>query len=675
MIFGADYCPEQWPAEVWHEDVARMRQAGVNLVSINTFSWASLEPEPGRYWFAALDRVMDLLADASIGASLATPTASPPAWFLQQYPHVLPVTSAGVTLGAGARESFCPSSPEYRRAAAGIARALAERYRGHPALRTWHVNNEFGAHVGLCYCDRSATAFRSWLARAYGSITALNEAWGTAFWGQTYARWEEITLPRKAPMPVNTTQRLDFFRFSTDEYIACYCAEAGLLREITPDIPVSTNFMVGEAKHEDYWKWAGHVDYVGTSSYLQTAEPDSHVLLAMYADLARGVADGHPWLLMEHSTGAVNWRPRNPAKAPGQMRRNTLAHIARGSDGAMFFQWRASRFGAEKFHSAMLPQAHTNSAVWRDVVALGADVRALSEVRGSRVVADVAIAWDWQSWWAMEFEDKPSCDLRYLERMRAYYRALWGLKVTIDFVRPGAELSAYKLLVLPSLYLLDEACAANLRDYVAAGGCVLVSYFSGIVDQHDHVYPGPYPGALRDLLGAYTEEFHPLELEEQVLLSDGATARVWSERVVTTGAEPRLTFATGLDAGEPAVTRNAFGDGSAWYVAARLEPSALAPLLETVFADAGVRLADWPEPVEAVVRQAEHVEYLFLINHDQAGAHKVAASGTDLLSGAAHDGSIELNPSQVAVLRRPRGGPRAPSGSSRRSALPRASAL
>jgi beta-galactosidase len=210
------------------------------------------------------------------------------------------------------------------------------------------------------------------------------------------------------------------------------------------------------------------------------------------------------------------------------MRRNTLAHIARGSDGAMFFQWRASRFGSEKFHSAMLPQAHTDSALWRDVVALGGDVRALSEVRGSRVVADVAIVWDWQSWWAMEFEDKPSCDLRYLERMRAYYRALWGRKVTIDFVPPWAELGAYKLLVLPSLYLLDDACASNVRDYVATGGSVLVSYFSGIVDQHDHVHPGPYPGALREVLGAYTEEFHPLDLEEQVLLSDGTTARVWS---------------------------------------------------------------------------------------------------------------------------------------------------
>ncbi|MEU4160903.1 beta-galactosidase [Actinoplanes sp. NPDC026670] len=655
MIFGADYYPEQWPPGTWHEDVVLMRQAGVNLVNVNTFSWASLEPEPGRFEFAELDKVMDLLSGAGIGASLATPTAAPPAWFLRRHPRVLPVTSDGVTLGTGARESFCPSAPEYRRAAAGITRALAERYREHPALRTWHVNNEYGAHAPLCYCDRSAAAFRSWLARAYGSVTALNDAWGTVFWGQTYTQWEEINPPRRAPMPVNTTQRLDFLRFSNDEYIACFRTEADILRAVTPGIPVSTNFMVGEARCEDYWTWAGHVDYVGTSSYLQTAESDSHVLLAMYADLARGVAGGHPWLLMEHATGAVNWRPRNPAKMPGQMRRNTLAHIARGSDGAMFFQWRASRFGTEKFHSAMLPQAHTDTAVWRDVVALGADVRALSEIRSSRVLAEVAIAWDWQSWWAMEFEDKPSCDLRYVERMRAYYRALWGRKVTIDIVHPGAALDAYRLLVLPSLYLLDEACSANLRDYVAAGGCVLVSYFSGIVDRNDHVYPGPYPGALREVLGLYTEEFHPLGLGEQVLLSDGTTAGVWSERVVTAGAEPELTFASGPDAGEPAVTRHTFGAGSAWYVAARLEADALSALLAKVLTDAGVRVADWPEPVEAVVRRGEHAEYLFLINHDRTGAHRVTASGTDLLSGTVHDGSIELQPSQVAVLRRRRG--------------------
>ncbi len=644
LAFGGDYNPEQWPEDVWVEDVRLMREAGVSMVTVGVFSWALLEPAEGEYDFAWLDRVLELLHDAGILVDLATPTAAPPAWFSRAYPESLPVTVEGVTLGIGARESFCPSSVDYRRAAVRIASALADRYADHPALALWHVHNEYGAHVGPCYCTASTQAFRGWLRERYGTLDALNDAWGTSFWGQSYGDWEEITAPRRAPMPVNPAQQLDFRRFSSAEYLECYRLERDVLRELSPDVPVTTNFMATACPHIDYWRWADEVDVVTNDHYLIAEDPENHVHLAMTADLCRGLARGRSWLLLEHSTGAVNWQPRNLAKAPGEMRRNSLAHVARGSDGAMFFQWRASRSGAEKFHSAMLPHAGTDSRIWREVVELGADVGALSELQGTRVRADVAIVWDWEAWWGLELEFLPTVDLDYQERIRAYYEALWHGKVTVDFVSRDADLSGYRLVVAPSLYIVPAPVTRNLTEYVEGGGRLVVSFFSGLVDDSDTIPPGPHPGGLRDLLGITIEEFHPLAAGDRVGVDGGLRADVWSERVVLRGATALRRFVDGPDAGEPAVTRNDVGAGSAWYVATRLDRHGLADVLEPALA--GVEPLGVPAEVEAVRREG----YLFLINHGDAEAI-VAASGHDLLDGSEHDGEVAIPAGGVRVLR------------------------
>jgi beta-galactosidase len=690
LAFGGDYNPEQWPEEVWVEDVRLMREIGINFVTVGVFSWALLEPEPGRYDFGWLDRVVDRLHGAGILVDLATPTAAPPAWFSRRYPASLPVTRTGQVLGIGARESFCPSSPDYRAAAGRLVQRMADRYAGHPALALWHVNNEYGAHVGPCYCPTSEAAFRRWLRSRYGDLDGLNQAWGTAFWGQRYGDWAEVTAPRLAPMPVNPAQQLDFLRFSNAEYLDCYRAERDLLRAATPDIPVTTNFMASNCKHMDYWTWAGEVDIVANDHYLRAEDADNHIDLAMTADLTRGLAGGAPWLLMEHSTSAVNWQPRNIAKAPGQLRRNSLAHVARGSDSALFFQWRSSRSGGEKFHSAMLPQAGTGSRVWREVRALGTDLAALAEIRGSRVQADVALVWDWPAWWALELEYRPSTDVDYLDRIRALYRTLWQANHTVDFVPPAGDLSRYRLVVVPSLYLTTAPAAANLRGYVEAGGHLLVSFFSGIVDEHDAVHPGPYPGALRDLLGLWIEEFHPLRRDEHVELTaagaagaanaaattgtagtanaagtTGATgpagaagpaagrADVWSEQVVPAGCETVLAFGTGPDAGHPALTRHRLGAGTAWYLATRPDPDTLAGILDRVTTAAGLATpAPAPPGVEIVRRCAGDTSWLFLINHG-ADPVTVPGSGRDLLTGQVHERAVPLPAAGVAVLREP----------------------
>lgn len=645
--YGGDYTPEQWPESVWPEDVRLMREAGVNLVSVGIFAWALMEPAPGEYDFGWLDRVVGLLHDGGIAVDLATPTAAPPAWFFRRHPDARQVTREGHLLGGGARHAFCPSSPAYRQAATGIATQLARRYGDHPALVLWHVHNEYGWASTPCYCETSAAAFRRWLRQRYGTLDALNTAWGTTFWGQRYGDWEEIDPPRLAPPGVNPAQQLDYTRFTSAEYLACFVAERDVLHRLSPGVPVTTNFMVPNCKWIDYWQWASEVDVVSNDHYLQAERADNHIELAMAADLTRSVARGRPWLLMEHSTGAVNWQPRNIAKTPGEMRRNSFAHIARGADSALFFQWRASRFGAEKFHSAMLPHGGTDTRIWRDVVRLGADLSNLDELVGTRVVPDIGIMWDWESWWALELEWRPSVDLGYLERLSAYYERAWRAHRTVDFVHPDSDLSAYPMVLVPSLYLMTSRAAANLAGYVRGGGTAVVSYFSGIVDETETVHAGGHPGALRELLGLSVEEFLPLHADSRVRLDGDLTGDVWTERLILAGAQPMRRYLDGPAAGEPAITRHRLGSGTAWYVSTRLNGRDL----DAVLAEAGlVPHEGVPEGVELVRRVGDSASYLIAINHTDRDV-ELTASGKELLTGAPCHGVLPVPAGEVRVLR------------------------
>ena len=628
IVFGADYNPEQWPESVWAQDVALMQQAGVNLVSLGIFSWALLEPEPGRHDFGWLDRVVDVLHDGGIGIDMATATAAPPPWFSQAHPDSLPTRSDGSVLWWGSRQAYCPSSPEYREAAAQMSGLIATRYAAHPAVRMWHVNNEYGCHVAQCFCDVSAAAFRTWLQARYGELSALNAAWGTSFWSQRYSAWEQVLPPRDSPTWRNPTQQLDWWRFNSDELLTLFRAERDAVRAVS-DLPLTTNFMASRFKPLDYAKWAPEMDLVSNDHYLVGEDPAPEVELALSADLTRGLAGQAPWLLMESSTSAVNWQPRNLAKTPGQLRRNALQHLARGADGIMFFQWRASQAGAEKYHSGLVPHAGTDSKVWREVVELGGLLQSMAEVRGTRVVADVAILWDYEAWWAVELDSHPSQDVTFLAAVRSYYECLWRAGVTADFVHPEADLTSYRLVLAPSLYLMSDAAAKAVTEYVRSGGCMVVSYFSGIVDEQDHVRLGGYPGALREVLGVRVEEFFPLAAGQRVQLSGGGTAGVWVELLATTGAEPLQTYVDGPLPGTPAMTRHAFGEGTAWYVATTPDPATLAGVLLEASTVAGVQpAAQVPAGVEVVRRG----DLLFVINHTD---QDVTVAGSPVAAGDA----------------------------------------
>src|SRR3954452_1275437 len=434
IALGCDYNPEQWPEHVWEQDVELMRSAGVGFVTVGVFSWALLQPAPGRFEFGWLDRVMDLMHANGIAVDLATATASPPPWLARAHPETLIVDHAGNRLWPGSRQNFCPSSPVYREHSLALVEAMATRYAAHPALAMWHVSNEIGCHNAHCYCDLSAAEFRTWLRRRYRDLDALNTAWGTAFWSQWYHDWEEILPPRQTTSWPNPTQELDFARFSSDELLATFTVERDLLHQLSPGVPVTTNFMVmPHVTRLDYWSWAGELDLVSQDHYLDgQREPliDQPAELAFSADLTRGLAGGGPWFVMEHSTSAVNWQPVNLAKTPKQLLRNSLAHVARGADAVGYFQWRASAAGGEKFHSALVPHAGTDTKIWREVVELGGVLARISEAAGTRTEAAAAVMFDWQAGWALNQGSHPTSLLRYADHPVQMHRALWRLGIT-----------------------------------------------------------------------------------------------------------------------------------------------------------------------------------------------------------------------------------------------------
>ncbi|WP_345763497.1 beta-galactosidase [Diaminobutyricibacter sp. McL0608] len=667
--FGGDYNPEQWPEAVWDEDVDLMRRAGVNLVTVGVFAWSLLEPEEGRYEFGWLDNVLNLLHESGVKVDLATATAAPPPWLSHQYPESLPVTADGVRLSPGSRQGYCPSSPAYRRAAGRLARKLAERYGSHPAVVMWHINNEYGCHVSRCYCEESASAFRRWLEAKYETIDALNVAWGTTFWSQSYGSFEQILPPRATPAFPNPTQSLDFDRFSSDELLACFLEEKAILRELTPNIPVTTNFM-GTFRNVDYWTWAPHVDVVSDDLYPDPADPDAARGSAMARDLMRSLGRGKPWLLMEQSTSAVNMRPVNVPKAPGQMRALSYQALARGADGILFFQWRQSAAGAEKFHSAMLPHAGTDTRIWREVVQLGAELATLGSVLGARTQAQAVVVFDWDSRWAIEQAGLPAAS-SYLALAAHWHAALTEAGLTVDLSRGDEDLSGYPIVIVPSLFVMTDAQAAAIDAAARAGSTVLVTSQTGIVDENLRVRLGGYLGDLQSTLGVWIEEFWPLggawarpgaipvtpestvvptvQVRGDVFGPETATGIEWSETVHVRDAAVRAVFEGGHLTGWPALTRRSHGAGTAWYLATRLGREDTARLVAHLIAESGLQVRT---PVVGdelgFVETVQRGEALFVINHGPT-AVMLAQDGTDLLTGGDARG-MTLESQGVAII-------------------------
>ncbi len=601
--YGGDYNPDQWPEEVWDDDVRLMKKAGVNLVSVGIFSWAKIETSEGVYDFDWLDRIIDKLGEAGIAVDLASATASPPMWLTQAHPEVLWKDYRGDVCQPGARQHWRPTSPVFREYALKLCRAMAEHYKGNPYVVAWHVSNEYGCHNRFDYSEDAEHAFQQWCEERYGTIDAVNDAWGTAFWAQRMNDFSEIVPPRFIGDGnfMNPGKLLDFKRFSSDALKAFYIAERDTLAEITPDLPLTTNFMVSASGSVlDYDDWGDEVDFVSNDHYFIPGE--AHLdELAFSASLVDGIARKDPWFLMEHSTSAVNWREINYRKEPGQLVRDSLAHVAMGADAVCYFQWRQSKAGAEKFHSAMVPHAGEDSAVFRDVCELGADLNKLSDegILGSRLAKSrVAVVFDYESEWATEHTATPTQHVHHVDEPLAWFRALADQGVTADVVPVRGAWDDYEMIVLPSVYLLSEETTRRVRDYVVGGGRLVVTYYTGISDEKDHVWLGGYPGSIRDVVGVRVEEFMPMGddftgVPDRLELSNGAVAHDIADVIGSVDGTATVleTFKddpwTGMD-GAPAIVAHTFGEGRSVYVGARLGRDGIALSLPEILDSLGM---------------------------------------------------------------------------------------
>ena len=601
--YGGDYNPDQWPEEVWDDDVRLMKKADVNLVSVGIFSWAKIETSEGVYDFDWLDRIIDKLGEAGVAVDLASATASPPMWLTQAHPEVLWKDYRGDVCQPGARQHWRPTSPVFREYALKLCRAMAEHYKGNPYVVAWHVSNEYGCHNRFDYSEDAEHAFQQWCEERYGTIDAVNDAWGTAFWAQRMNDFSEIVPPRFIGDGnfMNPGKLLDFKRFSSDALKAFYIAERDTLAEITPDLPLTTNFMVSASGSVlDYDDWGDEVDFVSNDHYFIPGE--AHLdELAFSASLVDGIARKDPWFLMEHSTSAVNWREINYRKEPGQLVRDSLAHVAMGADAVCYFQWRQSKAGAEKFHSAMVPHAGEDSAVFRDVCELGADLNKLSDegILGSRLAKSrVAVVFDYESEWATEHTATPTQHVHHVDEPLAWFRALADQGVTADVVPVRGAWDDYEMVVLPSVYLLSEETTRRVRDYVVGGGRLVVTYYTGISDEKDHVWLGGYPGSIRDVVGVRVEEFMPMGddftgVPDRLELSNGAVAHDIADVIGSVDGTATVleTFKddpwTGMD-GAPAIVAHTFGEGRSVYVGARLGRDGIALSLPEILDSLGM---------------------------------------------------------------------------------------
>lgn len=522
MKLGVCYYPEHWPEARWATDAAMMRAAGLEIVRIAEFAWARMEPAEEQYAWAWLDRAIDVLAGAGLQIVLGTPTATPPAWLSRAHPEILRVDRDGRFRNHGSRRHYCPNSPTYRRYSRRIVQAMAERYGADARVIGWQIDNEFGGgHTARCYCRNCAAAFREWLQARYETIDALNAAWGAVFWSQTYDDWLQIHPPDDAIDKPNPSQELDYFRFSSDAYVAYQQQQIDILRAHAPGRFITHNFM-GLYRDLNQFDLAAPLDFVSWDNYptgnadrwrpllYPPGSPDrvdpiyaydvgDPLITGMAHALTYGLKQ-RPFWIMEQQPGAINWGTLNPGVRPGTVRLWTWHALAAGADACVYFRWRPTLFAQEQYHSGLLRHDAEPATGYHDVLALQTERELMAAVAAAPAAAEVALLFDFDDLWAIQLEPHRH-DFDYLRHLFVYYTALLRLGISVDLVSLQSDLSRYKLLVAPSLHIAGAARARLLAEFVARGGALLLGVRSGFKTPSNLVTDRPLPGALRELAG------------------------------------------------------------------------------------------------------------------------------------------------------------------------------
>lgn len=644
ILYGGDYNPNQWPREIWAEDMDLFKKAGINSATVNVFSWAKLQPDENTYDFSELDDIIAMLSENGIDIVLATATGAMPAWMAKKYPEVTRVDFEGRRHKFGQRHNHCPNSLVWQKYAARLAGELAKRYGSNPHVVCWHINNEYNTG---CYCENCEKAFRIWLREKYGTLEAVNAAWNTEFWGHTFYDWDEIVAPNNLSdgMGFGFTRKtafagisIDYDRFLSDSLLENYKLERDAIRAYDKETPITTNLM-GTYKGLDYFKWAKEMDIVSWDNYPAYNTPWSFT--AMRHDLMRGLKDA-PFMLMEQTPSQQNWQPYNSLKKPGQMRAQSYQTVAHGADTIQFFQLRRSKGACEKFHGAVI--AHSGSGdtrVFKECAQLGEELKKLgAETLGAKNTAEVGIIFDWDNYWALEYTSGPNVDLKYVDQIHQYYQYFYEHHIPVDMIPVDGDFSRYKAICAPVLYMVKEGVAEALEAFVEAGGTLITGMMSGIVDQSDNVHLGGYPGPLRRLCGIWAEEIDALAPEQSNTLRfpDGTEAqcKLLCDIIRPEGAEILAAYGGDFYEGTPAVTKNSFGKGTVYYVGTQPDHDGIAKILDALTAGADVKplIPDETE-LEVDLRTIEGREYWFIIN--LTGTPKSAPESfrgeTDILTG------------------------------------------
>lgn len=669
FMHGGDYNPDQWleSPEIIDEDIRMMKLAGCNTMSLGIFSWSMLEPEEGTYNFEWLDTIMNKLAANGISVILATPSGARPAWLSQKYPEVLRVESDRMRNLHGLRHNHCFTSPVYRQKTANINRLLAERYKGHPALLAWHISNEYG---GECHCPLCQEAFRKFLKQKYSDLSKLNHEWWTGFWSHRFTDWSQIESP--SPRGENALHglNLDWKRFVTHQTIDFFKNEIVPIREITPEKPITTNFM-GLYKGLDYWEFAKELDVVSWDNYPawhNDAEPNYWTACetSFKHDVNRSLK-GKPFMLMESAPSLVNWMPVNKLKRPEMHMLSSMQAVAHGSDTAQYFQWRKSRGGCEKFHGAVIDHCgHEHTRVFSDVAQVGKTLKKLDAIIGTSVNPEVAIIYDWQNCWAIEDAQAVSRSKTNYERtcMNHYY-SFWKRGIPIDIINEEHDFSSYRVLVAPMLYMVRPGVAQRIEKFVSDGGTFVLTYWSGITNENDLCFLGGFPGPLRKVTGIFSEEIDSLydSDENSIVMSDKNELGIngsfkitdFCDLIHAETADVIGTYGADFYKGRPALTVNRFGKGKAYYMAARGNNDFLNEFYGSIADSLELRRAldtELPLGVTAQVRTDGETEFVFLMNFsDTERTVNIVENYRDMLNDKPLTGNIVLPGYGLKIMR------------------------
>lgn len=590
LRYGADYNPDQWldRPDILAQDIELMKRAHVNVVSLGIFAWSTLEPEEGKYNLDWMADIIERLYAAGVMVDLATPSGARPAWMARKYPEVLRVSADRRRNLFGGRHNHCYTSPVYREKVKQMNQQLARRFGRHPAVIMWHLSNEYG---GECHCELCQQAFRAWLKEKYGTIEALNKAWNAKFWSHDYPDFDAVESPAPHGERAVHGLKLDWKRFVSHQTIDFMKWERDCVREIVPDAPVCVN-MMNFYPGIDYFEMAKEIDLATWDAYPTWHHPEQTVEqtaldTGMMHDLMYSMK-GKPFWLMENCPGPTNWQPISKTKKPGVNILSAMQTVAHGADGVLFFQWRQAQGSSEKFHAAMVAHdCREDNRNYVECAELGSILEQISaDVCGARRDKQAAIVYDWNSRWALEDAQGPRNEgIHFHRELLNHYAGLRRNGIDVQWVNQDGDLSGYKLVVAPMLYLLREDFAQKLRAFVSAGGTLVVTYWSGVVNETDLCYLGDTPHMLTDVLGV-----RRLEIDA---MYDGETRRCTSvcdalpktacgsllcEVAALEGAEPLMVYDEDFFAGAPAVTVHPFGKGKAFYIATRFDEAFYTPL-------------------------------------------------------------------------------------------------